>query len=101
MVKRGNVEDAIEVGARQHLINKRTRVYQLQVPVASFSPTVKRDQQSQASGVDGLNLGQVEQDGVRDLLFEHGALKHNLLPAHDTPVAFQDCQVVSAFSSYR
>ena len=41
MVKRGNIEDTIEVSARQHFVNERTRVHDFQMFIVRFGPPMQ------------------------------------------------------------
>jgi hypothetical protein len=40
VVQRGNIKDAIEMSARQHVINERTRIHQLEMGMPAFSPAM-------------------------------------------------------------
>ena len=40
VIERGHIEDAIQVSARQHLVNKRARIRQLQMNLIASGPAM-------------------------------------------------------------
>jgi len=85
MLEFRDVKHTIQSSARQHLVDKMRRIHQLKLNIAVPSPLLQRKQDSQAAGIQGFHVGQINHHNANVFLRENRIPKRAYSGAANDP----------------